>query len=107
MKQDLGKTYNMRLVRNRPTQVNKPIRTRYLDHVTGYQPIRDQYFLIQSVLETLLTPWTSKQPIRTRYLGHVTGYQPIMDQYFMLPDLKRRFTVETDVIRKYWSLIGC
>eukprot|EP00116_Pleurobrachia_bachei_P012962 sb/3473224/ len=28
-----------------------PIRTRYLDHVsvTGYQPIRDQYFLIRSV----------------------------------------------------------
>eukprot|EP00116_Pleurobrachia_bachei_P007089 sb/3467351/ len=23
----------------------QPIRTRYLDHVTGYQPIRDQYFL--------------------------------------------------------------
>eukprot|EP00116_Pleurobrachia_bachei_P008615 sb/3468877/ len=29
-------------------QVNKPIRTRYLGHVTGYQPIRDQYFLIWS-----------------------------------------------------------
>eukprot|EP00116_Pleurobrachia_bachei_P011385 sb/3471647/ len=29
-----------------------PIRTRYLDHVTGYQPIRDQYFLIRSVSGT-------------------------------------------------------
>ena len=27
----------------------QPMRTLYLDHVTGYQPIRDQYFLIQSV----------------------------------------------------------
>ena len=27
----------------------QPIRTRYLAHVTGYQPIRDQYFLIRSV----------------------------------------------------------
>eukprot|EP00116_Pleurobrachia_bachei_P013163 sb/3473425/ len=27
----------------------QPIRTRYLGHVTGYQPIRDQYFLIRSV----------------------------------------------------------
>eukprot|EP00116_Pleurobrachia_bachei_P015694 sb/3475956/ len=27
----------------------KPIRTHYLGHVTGYQPIRDQYFLIRSV----------------------------------------------------------
>ena len=26
-----------------------PIRTRYLAHVTGYQPIRDQYFKYQSV----------------------------------------------------------
>eukprot|EP00116_Pleurobrachia_bachei_P017506 sb/3477768/ len=28
---------------------NRPIRTRYLCHVTGYQPIRDQYFPIRSV----------------------------------------------------------
>eukprot|EP00116_Pleurobrachia_bachei_P000504 sb/3460766/ len=27
----------------------QPIRTRYLGHVTDYQPIRDQYFLIRSV----------------------------------------------------------
>eukprot|EP00116_Pleurobrachia_bachei_P003080 sb/3463342/ len=36
-----------------PTYTSKrPIRTRYLGHVTGtgYQPIRDQYFLIRSVL---------------------------------------------------------
>ena len=25
----------------------QPIRTRYLGHVTGYQPIRDQYLLIR------------------------------------------------------------
>eukprot|EP00116_Pleurobrachia_bachei_P012483 sb/3472745/ len=32
-----------------PTETSKqPIRTRYLGHVTGYQPIRDQYFLIRS-----------------------------------------------------------
>eukprot|EP00116_Pleurobrachia_bachei_P017939 sb/3478201/ len=32
-----------------PTEISKqPIRTRYLV-VTGYQPIREQYFLIQSV----------------------------------------------------------
>eukprot|EP00116_Pleurobrachia_bachei_P008489 sb/3468751/ len=38
-----------------PTETSKqPIRTRYLGHVTSYQPIRDQYFLIWSVpdLET-------------------------------------------------------
>ena len=27
----------------------QPIRTRYLGHVTGYQPIREQYFHILSV----------------------------------------------------------
>eukprot|EP00116_Pleurobrachia_bachei_P012806 sb/3473068/ len=33
-----------------PTEPSKqPIRTRCLGHVTGYQPIRDQYFLIRSV----------------------------------------------------------
>eukprot|EP00116_Pleurobrachia_bachei_P016619 sb/3476881/ len=33
-----------------PTETSKqPIRTRYLGHVTGYQPIRDQYSLILSV----------------------------------------------------------
>eukprot|EP00116_Pleurobrachia_bachei_P015668 sb/3475930/ len=33
-----------------PTDTGKqPIRIRYLSHVTGYQPIRDQYFLIRSV----------------------------------------------------------
>ena len=33
-----------------PTDTSeKPIRTLYLGHVTGYQLIRDQYFLIRSV----------------------------------------------------------
>eukprot|EP00116_Pleurobrachia_bachei_P012084 sb/3472346/ len=33
-----------------PTETSKqPIRTRYLGLVTGYQPIRDKYFLIRSV----------------------------------------------------------
>ena len=33
-----------------PTESSKqPIRARYLGHVTGHQPIRDQYFLIRSV----------------------------------------------------------
>eukprot|EP00116_Pleurobrachia_bachei_P009602 sb/3469864/ len=33
-----------------PTETSKqPIRTRYLGHVTGYQPTRGQYFLIRSV----------------------------------------------------------
>eukprot|EP00116_Pleurobrachia_bachei_P011208 sb/3471470/ len=45
------------LMRHQPTLrhdamaaiIKVPIRTRYLGHVTGNQPIRDQYFLIRSV----------------------------------------------------------
>eukprot|EP00116_Pleurobrachia_bachei_P005074 sb/3465336/ len=33
----------------------QPIRTRYLGHVTGYRPIRNQYFLIRSVPVYILT----------------------------------------------------
>ena len=34
-----------------PTDTNQqPFRTRYLVHVTGYQPIRDQYFLVTGKL---------------------------------------------------------
>eukprot|EP00116_Pleurobrachia_bachei_P006593 sb/3466855/ len=85
------------------TTSKQPIRIRYLGHVTGYQPIRDQYFLtltntisIFIFLESRETlalkssllererddssDRTSKQLIRTRYLGHVTGYQPIRDR---------------------------
>ena len=36
--------------RQQPTEPsNQPIRVYYLDHVTGYQPITDQYFLVWSV----------------------------------------------------------
>eukprot|EP00116_Pleurobrachia_bachei_P013431 sb/3473693/ len=96
--------------RNRPKQVNNQLR----GHVTGYQPIRNQYFLIWSFITTensleslgvkcnidlkssgYRPPFdkfpikqepteTSKQPIITRYLGHVTGYQPIRNQYFLI-----------------------
>eukprot|EP00116_Pleurobrachia_bachei_P013614 sb/3473876/ len=38
------------LTHQEPTESSKqPIRTRYLGHVTGYQPIRNHYFLIRSV----------------------------------------------------------
>eukprot|EP00116_Pleurobrachia_bachei_P014708 sb/3474970/ len=74
------------LISFEPTKTSKqPIRTRYLGHVTGYQPIRDQSVVginIRNVMYNMIE--ISKQLIRTRYLGHVTGYQPIMDQYFLI-----------------------
>eukprot|EP00116_Pleurobrachia_bachei_P015437 sb/3475699/ len=42
---------SQKVFQQEPTETSKqPIRTRYLGHVTGYQPIRDQYFLIRSIL---------------------------------------------------------
>ena len=51
---------HMKVVHDRHTEFRcttcevskRPIRTGYLGHVTGYQPIRDQYFLVRSVLLT-------------------------------------------------------
>eukprot|EP00116_Pleurobrachia_bachei_P000749 sb/3461011/ len=45
-----GKFHQHNFTNHVPTKTSKqPIRTRYLGHVTGYYPIRDQYFLIRSV----------------------------------------------------------
>eukprot|EP00116_Pleurobrachia_bachei_P005786 sb/3466048/ len=91
-------------VKQEPTETSKQsIRTLYIGHMTGYQPIKDQYFLIRSVPESDFLKFTgiynvsiiaskvkqeptetSKQSIRTLYIGHVTGYQPIKDQYFLI-----------------------
>ena len=52
----------------------QPIRTRYLGNVTGYQPIRDQYFLIRSV------------PAKThKKANNVSGLrrEPCRGQHFM------------------------
>eukprot|EP00116_Pleurobrachia_bachei_P015167 sb/3475429/ len=88
----------------------------YLGHVTGYQPIRDQYFLILSLPAKLtLISYPPKIPLHTvvgsnlrskkkfsrivvvpemlYYLGHVTGYQPIRDQYFLILSLPAKLTL--------------
>eukprot|EP00116_Pleurobrachia_bachei_P013792 sb/3474054/ len=54
----------------------KPIRTRYLDHVTGYQPIREQYFLIRSVPASyLLLDITDTPPLRNNPLTPSTPFR--------------------------------
>ena len=46
----LSSTAENHSTEQRPTESSKqPIRNRYLGHVTGYKPIRDQYFQIRSV----------------------------------------------------------
>eukprot|EP00116_Pleurobrachia_bachei_P015765 sb/3476027/ len=62
---------NQYIMYQEPTETSKqPIRTRYLGHVTGYQPIRDQYFLIRSVPDfTRLTFCLNKPP---RFNGILT-----------------------------------
>eukprot|EP00116_Pleurobrachia_bachei_P007467 sb/3467729/ len=45
-----NRTTTIPITLGEPTETSKqPIRTRYLGHVIGYQPIRGQYFLIRSV----------------------------------------------------------
>ena len=45
----------------------QPTRTRYLGHVTGYQPIRDQYFLVRSVPAPPKTKTTVSTKIIIRF----------------------------------------
>eukprot|EP00116_Pleurobrachia_bachei_P004843 sb/3465105/ len=53
-----------------PTDTSKrSIRTRYLGHVTGYQPIRIQYFLIRSVPNK--TPCSQLPNLNTLYGGAI------------------------------------
>ena len=57
-----------------PTDTSKqPIRTRYLGHVTGYQPIRDQYFLNRSVHAMSLIMNTTKFRLHARSLHWIQG----------------------------------
>eukprot|EP00116_Pleurobrachia_bachei_P010399 sb/3470661/ len=50
------------IIRQEQTETSKqPIRTRYLGHVTGYQPIRRQYSLIRSVPDILDTEYGKLQ----------------------------------------------
>ena len=69
----------LKRIQEEPTESSKqPIRARYLDHVTGYQPIRDQYFLIRSVpgiqiIVTILTPLPPLPDKTSRMKHRVTG----------------------------------
>eukprot|EP00116_Pleurobrachia_bachei_P016425 sb/3476687/ len=49
-----------------PTDTSeKTIRTRYLGHVTGYEPIRDQHFLIRSIpgVDREIATWNKLQTV--------------------------------------------
>ena len=41
--------YSVSINQETTEPIKQSIRSRYLDHVTGYQPIRDLYFLVRSV----------------------------------------------------------
>eukprot|EP00116_Pleurobrachia_bachei_P018635 sb/3478897/ len=59
LKDILKQLHSTNLDHQEPTETMKqPMRTRYLGHVTDYQPIRVQYFLIR------LVPVTNTPPIR-------------------------------------------
>eukprot|EP00116_Pleurobrachia_bachei_P001447 sb/3461709/ len=89
-------TFDMRF---KPTETSKqPIRSRYLDHVTGYQPIRDQYFLIRSVpLSTMLRCLCSRLPTRLPTLQ--STFKRTLSFIPKEPERRRRLV-------GYW-LLGC
>ena len=59
----------------KPTEPSKhPIRTRYLGHVIGYQPIRDQYFPVGS--------WFKRDRSITVRLGRKEEEDWIVEVYF-------------------------
>ena len=58
---------------NTPLPSKQPIRTRYLGHVTGYQPIRDQYFHIRSVA----APTSAVSGLRTPSTMSVPSSDPV------------------------------
>eukprot|EP00116_Pleurobrachia_bachei_P012398 sb/3472660/ len=66
-------------IRNRPKQ---PTKTRYLGHVTGYQPIRDQYFLIRFLLKIYtwsMSVWacaSAQVRIRGLMVSHCLSHRP-------------------------------
>eukprot|EP00116_Pleurobrachia_bachei_P014469 sb/3474731/ len=57
-----------------PSETSKqPLTTRYLGHETGYQPIRDQYFLIRSFPGTNPSVGNEITPPRKRPSGNIRG----------------------------------
>eukprot|EP00116_Pleurobrachia_bachei_P003624 sb/3463886/ len=68
-----------------PTDKRRPIKTRYLGHVTGYHPIRDQYFLIlfpDSVAQQMRNgPHSVKQRLSPNSSPHSSKYQPTAPIY--------------------------
>eukprot|EP00116_Pleurobrachia_bachei_P004247 sb/3464509/ len=64
-------TDSQRSTLEEPTETSKqPIKTRYLCHMTGYQPIRDQFFMTRSV-PTLPTEATTPEDIPPFHLPDV------------------------------------
>eukprot|EP00116_Pleurobrachia_bachei_P005860 sb/3466122/ len=64
----------IQIVRQEPTDTSKqPIRTHYLGHVTGYQPISDHYFLIRSRTVDVRIKWGMAPPYSDSGSGEHEG----------------------------------
>eukprot|EP00116_Pleurobrachia_bachei_P017011 sb/3477273/ len=69
-----------------PTETSKqPIRSRYIGHVIGYQPIRDQHFLIRVFIWDLYKRWASPRKKLTK-LVHETSYLDYSIPSFKVPE---------------------
>eukprot|EP00116_Pleurobrachia_bachei_P002458 sb/3462720/ len=100
-----------------PTDTSKmPIRTRYLCHVTGYQPIRDQYFLIRSVpdpfyqdvmmFKTPLTTTLDDVPDNIEVFGE-EPYKYVLFGVFIFVLLLAVLLLLTILIGLVTTILGC
>eukprot|EP00116_Pleurobrachia_bachei_P013288 sb/3473550/ len=93
-----------------PTDTSKqPIRTRHLGHVTGYQPIRDQYYLCRLVPVTLCgaKPWVpggvryTLAPIRHLYHG-----KSLLNLYHSLEVILKCIEKSPHWVGPTWLVVG-
>eukprot|EP00116_Pleurobrachia_bachei_P010175 sb/3470437/ len=68
----------------------QPIRTRYLGHVTGNQPIRNQYFLIRSVPRIPIKIYQTEKFPQQAQSNHVLGCNPFAWATPFCPEIYHR-----------------
>eukprot|EP00116_Pleurobrachia_bachei_P004426 sb/3464688/ len=83
-------------LKSEPSDTSKKlITTRYLGHVTGYQPIRDQYFLIRSVPDlTLKRSYLNDINLRREYIKYLV---------FVISAPNKRSTRDLIRTKGYWA----
>ena len=103
-------SYNFISPIQEPTETSKhPIRTGYLDHVTGYQPIMDQYFMVRSV-PAPINQLTGERQVPHTLNSVSLSFLPCTEIFIFLRFLFERFNQEQPLISsrrgKYGRFMG-